>query len=200
MHQLLSPIWSRSLTPPDKEYASLTEFYHAAWDQLGRGVADAKHPARAPTLATISANGFPAQRTVVLRAADRAPAEVEIHTDTLTPKVEELRENNKAALHVWILKSMLQLRLEVCFDILTGLEVADRWNAVPPASRISYGTHPVPGKPIAGPFDYEKPTEQTRFAVLKGHVQQIEVLYLGTKHQRALYKRTDDWCGQWISP
>ena len=78
--------------------------------------------------------------------------------------------------------------------------VADRWNAVPPTSRISYGTKPVPGKAITGPFDYEKPAEQARFAVLKGHVQQIEVLYLGTKHQRALYKRIDDWSGQWLSP
>ena len=85
---------------------------------------------------------------------------IEIHTDTLTPKVEELRENNKAALHVWIRKSMLQLRLEVCFDILRGLDVVDRWNAVPSASRISYGTHPIPGQPITGPFDYEKPAEQ----------------------------------------
>ena len=188
------------MTSPDTEYASLAAFYRVAWDQLGRGVADAKHPARTPTLATISSNGFPAQRTVVLRAADRAAAEVEIHTDTLTPKLEELRENNKAALHVWIRKSMLQLRLELCFDILTGLDVVDRWNVVPPASRISYGTLPVPGQPIAGPFDYEKSAEQARFAVLKGHVQQIEVLYLGTKHQRARYKRRDDWCGQWISP
>ena len=188
------------MTSPDTEYASLAAFYRAAWDQLGRGVADAKHPARTPTLATISANGFPAQRTVVLRAADRAAAEVEIHTDSLTPKVEELRANNKAALHVWIRKSMLQLRLEVCFEILMGLDVADRWNAVPTASRISYGTHPVPGQSIMGPFDYEKPAEQARFAVLKGCVQQIEVLYLGAKHQRALYKRADDWCGQWISP
>ena len=161
------------MTSPDTEYASLAAFYRAAWDQLGRGVVDGKHPARTPTLATISANGFPAQRTVVLRAADRATADVEIHTDTLTPKVEELRVNNRAALHVWIRKSMLQLRLEVCFDILTGLDVEERWNAVPRASRISYGTHPVPGQPIAGPFDYEKPAEQVRFAVLKGHVQRI---------------------------
>ena len=188
------------MTSPDTEYASLIEFYRVAWDQLGRGVADAKHPARTPTLATIYVNGFPTQRTVVLRVADRLTSQVEVHTDSLTPKVEELRENNKAALHVWIRKSMLQLRLEVCFDVLTGLEVADRWNAVPPASRISYGTKPVPGQPITGPFDYEKPAEQSRFAVLKGHVQQIEVLYLGSKHQRAIYTRTDDWCGHWISP
>jgi len=148
----------------------------------------------------IPSPGFPTQRTVVLRAADRLALEIEIHTDALTPKVEELSENNKAALHVWIRKSMLQLRLEVCFDVLTGLEVADRWNAVPPASRISYGTQPIPGQPIRGPFNYEKPAEQARFAVLRGQVQQIEVLYLGTKHQRALYKRIDDWCGYWISP
>lgn len=188
------------MTSQDTEYDSLTEFYSLAWDQLGRGVAESKHPARTPTLATISANGFPTQRTVVLRAADRLASEIEIHTDALTPKVEELSENNKAALHVWIRKSMLQLRLEVCFDVLTGLEVADRWNAVPPASRISYGTQPIPGQPIRGPFNYEKPAEQARFAVLRGQVQQIEVLYLGTKHQRALYKRIDDWCGYWISP
>jgi len=77
------------LTPPDTEYASLIEFYRVAWDQLGRGVADAKHPARTPTLATISVNGFPTQRTVVLRVADRLTSQVEVHTDSLTPRVEE---------------------------------------------------------------------------------------------------------------
>lgn len=50
------------MTSPDTEYASLAAFYRAAWDQLGRGVADAKHPARTPTLATIAANGFPVLR------------------------------------------------------------------------------------------------------------------------------------------
>lgn len=188
------------MTSPDTEYASLNEFYRVAWDQLGRGVADAKHPARTPTLATLSENGFPAQRTVVLRTANRLAAEVEIHTDICTPKVEELRKNNKAALHVWIRKSMLQLRLEVCFDVLTGAEVSDRWNAVPPASRISYGTQPIPGQPINGPFEYAKPAEQSRFAVLQGQVQKIEVLYLGAKHQRAFFTRTDNWHGQWVAP
>lgn len=188
------------MSSPDTEYLSLDEFLRHGWDHLGRGVVDAKHPARTPTLATIAPSGFPAQRTVVLRDVQRADGIVEIHTDCETPKVAELQLHNKASLHIWIRKAMIQLRLDVCFDILRGEQVADRWNVVPPASRISYGTQPVPGQRIKGPFEYEKPVDQTRFAVLTGRVQRLEILYLGAKHQRAEFTRADDWRGHWMSP
>lgn len=45
--------------------------WESLWRTLERGVADAAHPARRPTFATVSPEGWPEARTVVLRTADR---------------------------------------------------------------------------------------------------------------------------------
>ena len=92
-------------------------------------------------MATIAAVDFPRGGPMTGGADERRR---KLKFTDIDAKVEELL-NNKAALHVWIRKSMLQLRLEVCFDILTGLDVATVVR--PPASRISYSTL-IPGQPI----------------------------------------------------
>ena len=50
----------------------LGNFLGLAWRHLTRGVADARAPARTPVLATVSSEGLPEARMVVLRAASRA--------------------------------------------------------------------------------------------------------------------------------
>ena len=61
------------------------------WGTLGRGVADAKHPARRPTLATVSPEGWPEARTVVLRAASQGAGTVTVHTDLFSDKIKSGR-------------------------------------------------------------------------------------------------------------
>ena len=54
-----------------KQFFDLNEFVDYAWSLLTRGVVDKKSVAKNPTFSTISEDGFPTMRTVVLRRADR---------------------------------------------------------------------------------------------------------------------------------
>ncbi len=177
----------------------LQAFLDEGWQHLRRGVADARAPARQPTLATVSPEGAPEARTVVLRRATESTAEVEVHTDTRTAKIEALRATPLAALHIWVPRAQLQIRLSAEVTILTGAKVAEQWARVPPGSRVSYGTEPAPGTPIAHVYDYEKPIKRDRFAVLHCKLTTIDLVHLGDRHRRALYKRADNWRGTWVS-
>ncbi len=178
----------------------LTAFLNEAWQHLSRGVSDSRSPARYPTFATVSPDGVPEARTVALRAARQSTACVEVHTDIATPKVSALQNNPLAALHVWLPRADLQIRLTARVEILSGDAVEAQWAKVPVGSRISYGTEPLPGSPIDHVFDYEKPAERARFAVLRCWLTEIDLVHLGPQHRRAQYRDTDDWQGTWLAP
>ena len=171
-----------------KQFLDLDEFLDHAWSLLTRGVADPKSVAKNPTFSTISEEGFPTMRTVVLRRADRIANCLEIHTDIL------------AGLHFWIPKAKFQIRASVVVDILTGSKVEDQWNKIPMQSRVSYGSKPSSGIEINGPFDYQKLPEQDNFAVLRCDIRELDLLYLGALHQRALYKTGDPAISTWVAP
>jgi pyridoxamine 5'-phosphate oxidase len=92
---------------------SLEGLYAQVWQRLARGVVDRHAPARHPTFATVSPDGWPEARTVVMRAADPAGATLDIHTDLQSAKVASLRANPRAALHIWEASAHLQIRLAV---------------------------------------------------------------------------------------
>jgi len=183
-----------------KQFLDLGEFLDHAWSLMTRGVADPKSVAKNPTFSTISDEGFPAMRTVVLRRADRKANCLEIHTDIQTNKVFSLKKNNLAGLHFWIPKAKFQIRASVVVDIFTGSQVEDQWNKIPMQSRVSYGSKPSPGSEIKGPFDYQKLPEQDKFAVLKCDIRELDLLYLGALHQRAVYKIGDPSISTWVAP
>ncbi|KIN73365.1 pyridoxamine 5'-phosphate oxidase family protein [Sulfitobacter guttiformis] len=178
----------------------LAAFLAQAWQHLGRGVADRRAPARYPTFATVSPEGIPQARTVALRAASSTAGTLEVHTDIATDKVAALRHNPVAALHIWIPRSDLQIRVTTQVAILTGEAVEAQWRQIPEGSRVSYGTVPDPGAPIASVYDYEKPANRTRFAVLECTVTAFDLVHLGTQHRRAAFVRADGWAGQWVAP
>lgn len=180
--------------------SDLGVFLADAWQHLRRGAADSRHPARYPTFATVSPDGLPEARTVALRRAKPSDALVEVHTDIATPKVTALHSNPRAALHVWIPKSDLQIRLTTTVTILTGPQVQDAWEAVPPPSRVSYGTAPDPGTPIGSVYAYEKPAVRERFAVLRCAVDHIDLVHLDKRHRRAAFERADGFAGTWLAP
>ncbi len=178
----------------------LDAFLKEAWQHLGRGVSDSRSPARYPTFATTAPDGTPEARTVALRGASQSGATVEVHTDIETDKIASLRQTPVAALHIWLPKADLQIRLTAKVDILTGAAVEDAWIKVPEASRVSYGTNPKPGSPISHVYDYEKPSERSRFAVLHCHLIRMDLVHLGQRHRRAIFVRADGWQGMWVAP
>ena len=170
------------------------------WSRLVRGVGDRHAPARHPTFATVSAAGWPEQRTVVLRAVDVAAGSLDIHTDLRSDKVAALRHVPRAALHIWDPAAHLQTRLAVDVTILTGAEVVAVWAKVPEASRLSYGAEPSPGQAIEGPLAYQTHADPDRFAVLRCRVVAIDALHLGPQHRRGRFGAADGWAGQWLTP
>lgn len=189
------------MTPdPHPWAADLTELLAQVWQRLARGVRDRHAPARHPTLATVSTEGRPQARTVVLRAADRSGAWVEVHTDLASAKVADVRATPFAALHVWEAHAHLQLRLEAEVEILTGAAVAEVWAKVPEASRRAYGGSPAPGHPISDALAYLKDPDPAAFAVLRLHLLRIDALHLGPQHRRARFDRSAAWAGVWLAP
>ena len=127
------------MTPEPEAYerwaCELDSLFAHAWQRLTRGVHDRHAPARHPTLATVSPEGWPQARTVVLRGADKARSCIEIHTHLHSPKIDDLRAEPRAAVHVWDNGSRLQMRLQAQVEIISGPEAAQAWARVPDASR-----------------------------------------------------------------
>lgn len=178
----------------------LPQLHAQVWTRLIRGVHDRRAPARHPTLATVTPDGKPQARTVVLRAADKPAGTLDIHTDLRSAKVGDLRVTPFAALHVWDASAHLQLRLEAHVTVLAGPDVAAIWAGVPVATRLSYGSIPAPGQPIAGALDYTKVPEPASFVVLRLQVSAVDALHLGPNHRRARFDRQNAWAGAWLAP
>jgi len=170
------------------------------WSTLGRGVADAKHPARTPTFATVSPDGRPEARTVVLRHADQASGTVIMHTDLYSDKVKSLRIAPFAALHIWVPKQNLQIRLQANVVIQSGDQVRTLWDKIPDHAQQSYGVTPAPGAPIKTALDYVKKPDPATFAVLVCSLTHVDLVHLGEDHRRVSFSRDHDWQGQWLSP
>jgi len=182
------------------DFPNLQSFLDHGWNCIIRGVADAKSPARHPTLATVSETNAPEIRTVVLRKANRKDATIQLHTDKTSKKVRDLSINPNGALHIWLPKGRLQIRLNIIAKIQTGTAVKNLWDKVPQKSRISYGTVPSPGTPIESSLAYQRPSNCERFAVLQCQVIKIELLHLGPHHVRARFSASSDWKGTWLAP
>lgn len=178
----------------------LSQLYAEVWLRLTRGVHDRHAPARHPTLATVSPEGRPHARTVVLRAADKVAGTLDIHTDLQSGKVRDLHATPFAAVHVWDASAHLQLRLEARVTLLTGQDVAAIWVGIRAASRLSYGSSPAPGRPITAALDYAKTSDPASLAVLRFQISTVDALHLGPSHRRARFDRTDGWAGTWLAP
>lgn len=178
----------------------LVTLHDHAWQRLVRGVHDRHAPARHPTLATVSPDGLPTARTVVLRAADPSTGRLELHTNLHSAKIADLMATPVAALHVWDHGSRLQIRLEADVAIATGPEVAAAWARVPEHSRSAYSSSQRPGHPIPGALDYDQQADPAVFAVLSLSIRSMELLHLGADHRRAQFTRASHWAGQWLVP
>ncbi|MEJ8561796.1 pyridoxamine 5'-phosphate oxidase family protein [Yoonia sp. GPGPB17] len=170
------------------------------WDTLDRGVIDADHPARRPTLATVSPDGWPEARTVVLRSADRTGGVVTVHTDLYSDKIKSLQPVPRAALHIWDVEQNLQIRLQAEVAIARAPETRTLWDEIPDHAQQSYGVTPPPGTPIETALDYVKQPDPETFAVLHCTIIAIDALHLGADHRRVSYSRVGHWQGQWLSP
>ncbi|MEM8744887.1 MAG: pyridoxamine 5'-phosphate oxidase family protein, partial [Pseudomonadota bacterium] len=148
-------------------------------------------------LSTITNDGFPSSRSVVLRGFDEQARSVQFHTDSRSEKAAEIFERPHVALHAYSRAEKIQLRMQCranfhhC-DAVTGAA----WRTMHDMSRQCYTQPVTPGIPIdtptAVPLGAEerdsKPYEN--FAVVIAMIQRLEWLYLSAAgHRRAVF----DW-------
>ncbi|MBV0912388.1 pyridoxamine 5'-phosphate oxidase family protein [Anianabacter salinae] len=182
-------------------FETLDGLHARLWQRLARGAADAKAPERHLVMATAGLDGGAEARTVVLRRVSESDALIEVHTDALSRKVAELAADPLAAFHVWNPRQRLQIRLRAQAEVITGTAVAETWARVPDASRGAYGTVPAPGQPIPQGDAFIRQPQMERFAILRAHVQDIDVVHLGeAQHRRARFQREGGWQGEWLAP
>ncbi len=143
------------MTHDHHSWATSLDTLHAqVWALLVRGVKDRRASSRHLTLATITPDGLPAARTVVLRAANKQTATLDVHTDVHAGKVKDVRATPYAAIHVWDPSAHLQIRLGTKVTALTGDDVDSLWARVPEGSRQAYGGTPDTGEPIPESLNY----------------------------------------------
>ena len=169
----------------------------AAWDRLADG-APGGGARGTVSLATLGADG-PEVRTVVLRRADRAAAEIEVHSDARAAKVRALGSDPRAALVLWDAEMRLQVRVRLRCRVLMG--DGPRWAALSDAARWNYGAEPPPGTPIEAPDAWRRPKAREGFAAIVGAVEEIDTVLLDPEgHRRALFRAADGFAGRWLSP
>lgn len=177
------------------------------------GVANPASPLRKPALATLSAAGAPAVRTVFLRGFDAAARRLAFFTDIRSPKAAELARDSRASMLFYDPACDIQVRFGGHVEIRGGDAAA--WESAAPSSRRAYLVVAPPGsvsdRPTSGlPADVEgviPPLERMEegrgnFALAEFIFGEADVLVLSrTGHRRArICWQADAVRQEWLVP
>lgn len=186
---------------------SALSFIDAGLSALESSLHDRGAALRNVQLATLSPEGRPALRTLVLRAFERSPASAEMHSDARAGKVRDIACAGQVALLAWSSADQLQLRFEGDARLHRGDAVARaRWDKLSPNARNTYGLHTEPGAPVTNPEDQShlSPEQQfQQFAVILVTLTSVDVLRLEPEGgQTRAYGRftSSGIAGTWIGP
>jgi hypothetical protein len=171
--------------------AALADALAEAFRLLARAVADRRSPLHTPTLGTVSADGAPNLRTVVLRAFDPDRRSLRIHTDRRSPKAAEIAARPRVMLHGYDAGARVQLRLDCRASLHLDDPIADAaWAASREMSRLCYAAPHPPGTPIEAPLPAPADPVAGRgnFAAVMLVFDSLDWLHLAhTGHRRARF-------------
>jgi pyridoxamine 5'-phosphate oxidase len=178
------------------------------WMLLTRGKADRKHGFHHPIVASVTAEGTPRSRVVVLRGVDVAAATLRFHTDVRSAKWGELEARPAVSALFYDEHARVQLRVDGLAGLHHGDAVAGAaWTSSQRMSRICYGMEPGPGVLATGPDTYMLPESddaiamgQVNFGAVVIKVKRIEWLFLRSlQNQRALFD-LEAGAAHWLVP
>jgi pyridoxamine 5'-phosphate oxidase len=184
----------------------------AAWLEAARGAGEPMPEAM--TIATVTADGFPAARVVILRGLERG---LVFFTDLSSDKGSELAANPQAAavLH-WLRPANRQVRATGRVEPVSAEEADDYWRTRPPATRrnaaASYQSSVVASRAYLqaqvrqverrhpGDTGLPRPQRWSGFRVLPGRVEFWQESPDGL-HDRIRYRQADHgWTTERLSP
>jgi pyridoxine/pyridoxamine 5'-phosphate oxidase len=169
------------------------------WMELQRATQDRHHEWRTPVLASVSADGLPQARSVVLRHADAKLGTLQIYTDGRSPKVAELAFKPVLMLAFWSKRLNWQLRVKASVSVQhKGPEVDSVWARVSQSHAAGdYLSARAPGDLLqSAAVDAEPalassplPSPSHNLAIITAQVQSIDWLELSREgHRRAVFQ------------
>ena len=167
--------------------------------QLSSALIHKKHSFRYFTFTTLSLDGGPHSRTVVLRGFDPKKLTFSIYTDSRSEKIKELNKDSRAEFLFYDSKQLLQLAVKVhLIDIIPSEE---KFYNLPDSSKKDYCVFQQPGTPIKGPegvyYDFDKGY------LIELNFEAVQLEYLKLKrpnHIRAKFHINQNWEGVFITP
>ena len=167
-------------------------------------------------LATVTAQGYPANRTVVFRGfLDDKQNQLKVITDSRSAKIEDIEHRPKAEICWYFTKTREQFRITGDLQLITVEEInpelqkarKNTWHDLSDAARSQFAW-PHPAKPAAdkAKFDVEPPDVDTpldNFCLLLLTPEKIDHLQLRSDpQQRRLYTLQGDrsWATQAVNP
>jgi pyridoxine/pyridoxamine 5'-phosphate oxidase len=177
-------------------------FLESTFANLESAARDGTPPLAWPALATVSPEGRPDARTVVLRSFDGQ--EARMFADARSSKIRDLHHTPFAALHFLDPQAMLQIRLYGSARIHQQDAVAEAyWSGFSERNRLEYQPVDAPGSTMTEartPLDPRMGA--AHFAVVTLTLTGIDLLQVGRKdHRRFRYERGDTgWTGSRVIP
>lgn len=194
---------------------TLNDLWESAWNLLLRGQSDPKSAFTTPVVATVSPDGNPHSRTLVLRKVLKEKGELWCYTDRRSQKAIDISEGSGVmSWTFWDPKKKVQVNARGPTTWLNEAAAQRRFQQLPKHSRKAYATLAAPGSQQADysnglPEDWEKlagdATEYAAeyFGILCTTLVRVEILHLRREgHQRMLAKRSEDgvWQLCWLVP
>ncbi|MCG7284534.1 pyridoxamine 5'-phosphate oxidase family protein [Cellulomonas sp. ACRRI] len=164
------------------------------WDALAAATTR-RTPFTLASLATVSADGAPRSRSVILRSWEPGRAALGLATDARSAKVREIRADPRVSLVVWDDDAQVQVRLEGRAAVVDDpAELRRRWEGLGARSRRGYATVGVPGTPVDGDAtparDDDEAVWSARFAWVEVVVDRVDRLDLSSEpHDRVVAER-----------
>ena len=167
---------------------------------LTRGVKDRKHAFHNPVFCNVDQDGRVDSRVVVLRNFDPINMILNFHTDYRSPKVSNLKQNNKSMLVFYDHKLKIQMRIKTTSIINYQNEIAkEMWDKTKLLSRKCYLTSKDPSSLTSLPEDgipehligkepefEESEKGYKNFTVIENKINEIDWLYLEISGHRRL--------------
>jgi pyridoxamine 5'-phosphate oxidase len=197
-------------------YADLNAVEEACKVLLEAGCHERGHAFKKPILSTVSIDGRPKARVIILRDVDFAGRAIRLHTDARSGKVSEIEANPDVMLTFYDATQEIQVQLSGKATAHRNDAFADAaWAGAPLSARRAYLAEITPASvtegPLSGlPLDVEGkvPSEErlrggrVNFAALRLVFDRIDWLFLSpTGNRRAKFVfQGDDWQGTWLAP
>jgi len=185
----------------------------AVWTKLSRAADDPALQLRLMAVATVTPDGKPSNRTLVLRGADKPSGLVWFHTDRRSPKMHHLRERPQISALGYDQHDHVQIRLDGEVTLHETDALADsHWEQVSMAVRHAYSSQFAPGEPIQQPDPRLQVMRQQQklgpadhgrhnFVVMQVRVEVIDWLQVGSMSQvRAILRAAKDWKAEPLVP